>query len=84
MKPISCNQEMGDIERLLCPGALQGPAQYQNGQEGVINATVTFASRTMDVAGPGFIKPFGVLCEAGNRDLYTGLGTGWHTWEPQA
>ena len=21
MKPISCNQEMGDIESLLCPGA---------------------------------------------------------------
>ena len=24
MKPISCNQEMGDTERLLCPGAPQG------------------------------------------------------------
>ena len=22
MKPISCNQEMGDTERLLCPGEL--------------------------------------------------------------
>ena len=29
MKPISCNQEMGDGERLLCPGAPQGPARYQ-------------------------------------------------------
>ena len=28
MKPISCNQEMGDTERLLCPGAPQGAAQY--------------------------------------------------------
>ena len=27
MKPISCNQEMGDTERLLCPGAPQGPAR---------------------------------------------------------
>ena len=29
MKPIFCNQEMGDTERLLCPGAPQGPARYQ-------------------------------------------------------
>ena len=29
MKPISCNQEMGDTERLLCPGAPQGPAEFQ-------------------------------------------------------
>ena len=29
MKPISCNQEMGDTERLLCPGAPQGPAWFQ-------------------------------------------------------
>ena len=29
MKPISCNQEMGDTKRLLCPGAPQGPAWYQ-------------------------------------------------------
>ena len=29
MKPISCNQEMGDTGRLLCPGAPQGPTQYQ-------------------------------------------------------
>ena len=28
MKPISCNQEMGDKERLLCPGAPQGPAWF--------------------------------------------------------
>ena len=26
MKPISCNQEMGDTKRLLCPKAPQGPA----------------------------------------------------------
>ena len=26
MKPITCNQEMGDPERLLCPAAPQGPA----------------------------------------------------------
>ena len=30
MKPISCNQEMGDPERLLCPGAPQGPAWYHH------------------------------------------------------
>ena len=30
MKLISCNQEMGDAERLLCPGAPQGPAWYHN------------------------------------------------------
>ena len=29
MKPISCNQEMGNTERLLCPVAPQGPARYQ-------------------------------------------------------
>ena len=28
MKPISCNQEMGDTGRLLCPGVPQGPAQF--------------------------------------------------------
>ena len=28
MKPISCSQEMGDPERLLCPGAPQGPAGF--------------------------------------------------------
>ena len=27
MKPISCNQEVGDTERLLCSGAPQGPAR---------------------------------------------------------
>ena len=26
IKPISCNQEKGDTERLLCPGGPQGPA----------------------------------------------------------
>ena len=31
MKPISYNQEIGNRARLLCPGALQGPAQYQRG-----------------------------------------------------
>ena len=30
MKPISCNQEMGDTKRLLCPGAPQGPAPYHS------------------------------------------------------
>ena len=29
MKSLSCNQEMGDIERLLNPGTYQEPAQYQ-------------------------------------------------------
>ena len=29
MKPISYNQETGDTEKLLCPGAPQGPAWYQ-------------------------------------------------------
>ena len=29
MKPISCNPEMEDTERFLCPGAPQGPALYQ-------------------------------------------------------
>ena len=29
MKPISCNQEMGDTERLLCPWDQQGPVQFQ-------------------------------------------------------
>ena len=29
MKPISCNQEVGDTERLLCSGAPQGPAGLQ-------------------------------------------------------
>ena len=29
MKPVSCKQEMGDTERLLCPGAPQGPAGFQ-------------------------------------------------------
>ena len=29
MKPISFNLEIGDRPRLLCPGALQGPAKYQ-------------------------------------------------------
>ena len=28
MKPISYKQEMGDMERLLCPRAPQGPAQF--------------------------------------------------------
>ena len=32
IKPISCNQEMGDTERLLCPGGPQGPAVYQSQQ----------------------------------------------------
>ena len=30
MKPFSCNREMGDTERLLCPGAPQGPARFQS------------------------------------------------------
>ena len=30
MKLTSCNQEMGDTESLLCPGAPQGSAQYEN------------------------------------------------------
>ena len=30
MKPISCNEEMGDTERLLNPGELHSPAQFQN------------------------------------------------------
>ena len=29
MKPISCQKVTGDTERLLCPGALQGPARVQ-------------------------------------------------------
>ena len=29
MKPISCNENMEDLERVLCPGAPQGPAQCQ-------------------------------------------------------
>ena len=29
MKPISYKQEVGDTEQLLCPGAPQGPAQFQ-------------------------------------------------------
>ena len=29
MKPISYNQEIGNRARLLCPGALQGPAKHQ-------------------------------------------------------
>ena len=28
-QPISCSHEMGDTERLLCPGAPEGPAQFQ-------------------------------------------------------
>ena len=28
-EPVSYNQEMADTERLSCPGAPQGPAQYQ-------------------------------------------------------
>ena len=28
MKPISYTQEMGDTERLLCPGDPQGPSQF--------------------------------------------------------
>ena len=30
MKPIFCNQETGDTERLLCSGTSQGPAQYHS------------------------------------------------------
>ena len=31
MKPISCKQEIGDTERLLCPGAPLGlPAQFHH------------------------------------------------------
>ena len=30
MKPISCNQEMGDKERFLCSVAPQGPAQFHD------------------------------------------------------
>ena len=29
MKPISCNGRNGDPGRFLCPGAPQGPSQYQ-------------------------------------------------------
>ena len=29
MKTISYNQKKGNTEKLLCPGAPQGPAQYQ-------------------------------------------------------
>lgn len=29
MKPISCNQRNGGQGKLLCVGALQGPALYQ-------------------------------------------------------
>ena len=29
MKPISCNQEIGDKERFLSPEAPQGPSGYQ-------------------------------------------------------
>ena len=32
MKPISCNQEMGDTERLLFPGAPQGPARVSRSE----------------------------------------------------
>ena len=28
MEPISCKQEIGDTEKLLCPGAPQGPAGF--------------------------------------------------------
>ena len=30
IKPISCKQGTGDTERLLCPGAPEGPAQFQD------------------------------------------------------
>ena len=29
MKPIFYSQEMGDTEKILCPGAPQGPVRYQ-------------------------------------------------------
>ena len=29
MKPMFCSQEMGDTERILCPGAPWGPTRYQ-------------------------------------------------------
>ena len=29
MKSISCNPETGDTERILCPGAPQGPTRFQ-------------------------------------------------------
>ena len=29
MKPIFYSQEMGDTEKILCPGAPQGPTRYQ-------------------------------------------------------
>lgn len=29
MKPISCNREMRNTERILCPGAPEGPAWFQ-------------------------------------------------------
>ena len=32
MKLISCNQEMGNTERFLCPGAAQSPARYSKPQ----------------------------------------------------
>ena len=34
MKPISYKQETGDTERLLCPGAPQGPARFQREKVG--------------------------------------------------
>ena len=37
MKPISCNQEIGDTGRLLCPEAPQDPAGYQNLRLGIRN-----------------------------------------------
>ena len=45
MKSISCNQEMGDTESLLCPGAPQGDSQFQseeaNGQGGRLEGKVS-------------------------------------------
>ena len=42
MKLISCNQEMGDSERLLCPGAPQGPAWYKY-HDGIFHDSIYFS-----------------------------------------
>ena len=42
MKPISYKQETGEIERLLCPGAPQGPVQFHE----VLYITIFLSSST--------------------------------------
>ena len=49
MKPISCNQEMGDTERLLCPRAPQGPAQYRYRSEHHIKSDTCGAGMALDM-----------------------------------